>query len=66
MYFYVILGALGYAITMTMLNWQRHGWVYVKAAIPRYALTLPVSLVVSTILFVAYVALAGGIKPPSR
>ena len=58
MYFYIIIGAVGYAITMMLLNWHRHGWAHVKQALPRYFVALPVSLVVSTILFVAYVALA--------
>lgn len=53
LYYYVILGAIGYALTMLLLNWYRQGWAQVKQALPRYLLALPVSLVVSTMLFVA-------------
>ena len=54
LYYYVILGAVGYALTIMLLNWHRHGWAHVRQALPRYLLALPVSLVVSTVLFIAY------------
>jgi hypothetical protein len=53
LYYYVILGAVGYALTMVLLNWHQHGWAHVRQALPRYFLALPVSLVVSTVLFIA-------------
>jgi cell division protein FtsX len=51
MYINFFIGALGYAITMMLLNWHRHGWAHVKQALLRYLLALPLSLAVSTILF---------------
>jgi len=52
MYFYIIIGAIGYALATMMLSWHRDGWAHVKRALPRYALALPISLVISTILYV--------------
>lgn len=57
MYFDAIIGAVGYAITLTLLGWHRYGWAHMKQALPRYVLALPLSLVVSTILFAAYFVL---------
>ena len=66
MYFDITIGAVGYAITMMLMNWHKHGWAWVKGALPRYLLALPISLAVSTILLVAYAVLGaavfGGLK----
>lgn len=57
-YFYIVIGAIGYALATMMLSWLRDGWAHVKRALPRYALALPISLVISTILYVGYYVLA--------
>jgi len=63
LYFYIILGAVGYALTMMLLNWHRHGWAHVRQALPRYLLALPVSLVVSTVLICCLLRARSGRLP---
>jgi uncharacterized BrkB/YihY/UPF0761 family membrane protein len=53
LYFGLFIGALGYAITMLLLNWHRHGWAHVRQALPRCVIALPLSLLTSTILLFA-------------
>lgn len=53
LYVNFFIGALGYAITMMLLNWHWQGWAHVQQALPHYFLVLPLSLVTCTILLVA-------------
>jgi len=58
MYLYIAIGAISYALATMILSWLRDGWAHVKRALPRYALALPIGLVISAILYVGYYVLA--------